>query len=333
MAFIFGSKRKDGKLVKDGDPINHVMPYVMRNRNESVIYYQNQFQVKPIRDYIKKQRKQGNRITMFNVFMTTILHILVLRPHLNRFIAGRRIYEHDSYESLYVVKLDMADHAHESVARVSMDKNDNIYSIADKMQAQIDIIRQQQEEKSDDKLIHFFTKTPRWFQRFTLLLLRWVDFHGWMPKSLMQMIPLYSSVYVSHLGSIGGHAPLHHLYEVGTNSIFITLGKIFDHPTRGKKDEVIWQEVIDVAFTIDERICDGYYLIKSLNIFDRILENPDLLELTPNEMSQYMESNDIIFGNQNLKISDQLKEKLGVQIKKDVREFRTIFTEEEIIDS
>ena len=105
----------------------------MRNRNESVIYYQNQFLIKPIKDYIKKQRKNGKRVTIFNVFMTTILHILVLRPHLNRFIAGRRIYEHNSYESLYVVKLDMSDHAHESVARVSMDKNDNVFTIADKI--------------------------------------------------------------------------------------------------------------------------------------------------------------------------------------------------------
>lgn len=333
MAFIFGKKRKDGTLIKDGDPMNHIMPYVMRSRSESIIFYQDTVNTKPIKDYIKKQRKLGNRITIFNVITAAVLHILVLRPHLNRYIAGRRIYEHNGYEALYAVKLDLSDQAYESIAKVSMDKDDNIFSIASKMREQIDIIKKQQEIKSDDKLIHFFTKTPRWFVRFVASFLRWADFHGFLPKTITDTIPFYSSVFLSHLGSIGGHAPLHHLYEFGTNSIFMTLGKMFDHPTRGKNDEIIWQEVMDIAFTIDERICDGYYLIKSLSIFDRLLENPELLELSPNQMHQYMESKDIVFGNKRLSIKERLKKNLNIDIIENPDEFRTIFNEGEIIDS
>ncbi len=331
MAFL-SKKRHDGKLVKDGDPMNRIFPYIMRTRSESVIYYQNNLEVGPIKEYIKRQRKKGNRITTFNVIMTAILHILVLRPHLNRFVAGRRIYEHNSYEALYVVKLDMSDDAYESIAKVSMDKNDNIHSIAKKMQDQIDLIRDENEEKSDDKLIAFMTKTPRWFQRFLMQVVRWADFHGILPKSLTEMIPLYSSIFISHLGSIGGHAPFHHLYEVGTNSIFLTLGKIFDKPFRAKDDSIDWREVLDMAFTVDERICDGYYLIKSLNMFDQIFENPDLLELTPQEIKEYMDSGDIVFGSRRLEISDNLKEKLNVEKTINTSNYRTIFNDEELIN-
>ncbi len=331
MAFIFGKKRKDGQLVQDGDPMNRVMPYIMRTRNESVIYYQNNVEVAPIREFIKEQRKKGKRITVFNVIMTAILQVLVLRPHLNRFIAGRRIYEHNSYEALYVVKLGMTDQAYESVARVSMNKDDQIDSIADKMQEQIDLIRESEKTKTDDKLIYFFTKTPRWFQRLVIQLVRTIDFHGMMPKWLTEAIPLYSSIFISHLGSIGGHAPFHHLYEVGTNSIFLTLGKIYDAPLRGKDDSLVWHEVMDIAFTIDERICDGYYLVKSLNILDRVLENPKLLELTPNEMQAYMDSGDIVFGNKHLKISDTIKERLGMNVKENSSNYRSIIADDELI--
>lgn len=332
MAFLFGKKRKDGHLVQDGDPMNRIMPYIMRTRNESVIYYRNTIEISAIRDYIKRQRKQGRRITIFNVIMAAVLQILVLRPRLNRFIAGRRIYEHNSYEALYVVKLDMSDQAYESVARITMDQEDQVQSVAKKMQDQVDQIRMEEANKSDDKIISFFTKTPRWFQRLTVQLLRWADFHGFMPRSLTTTIPLYSSVFISHLGSIGGHAPFHHLYEVGTNSIFITLGKISDQPRRAKDNSVEWIEVIDIAFTIDERICDGYYLIKSLNMFDRILENPDLLELSPKETQAYMDSGDIIFGNRHLEISDKLKERLGIKTANDnPQHFRTIFNEDELV--
>ena len=79
--------------------MNHIMPYVMRSRNESIIFYQDTVNIKPIKDYIKKQRKLGNRITIFNVITAAVLYSC-LRPHLNRYIAGRRIYEHNGYEAL-----------------------------------------------------------------------------------------------------------------------------------------------------------------------------------------------------------------------------------------
>ena len=39
------------------------------------------------------------------------------------------------------------------------------------------------------------------------------------------------------------------------------------------------KEVIDIGLTIDERIADGYYYAKSVKIFKKVLENPELLEL------------------------------------------------------
>ena len=75
-----------------------------------------------------------------------------------------------------------------------MDKDDNIF-YCQQMREQIDIIKKQQEIKSDDKLIHFFTKTPRWFVRFVASFLRWADFPGFLPKTITDTIPFYSSVF------------------------------------------------------------------------------------------------------------------------------------------
>ncbi|NLM19066.1 MAG: 2-oxo acid dehydrogenase subunit E2 [Clostridiaceae bacterium] len=327
-----GKKRKDGKLVTDGDPMNHIMPYMMRSRNESIIYYQNSIEVKPIRDYIKKRRKQGDRITMFNILMASILNIFVLRPKLNRFIAGRRIYEHNGYEGLYIVKLDLSDQAYESIAKVTMTEDDNINTVAEKMKAQVELIRKAQEEKTDDKLISYFSKTPRWFLRFALATLRWLDFHGWMPKTLTDIIPLYSSVFLSHLGSIGGNAPFHHLYEFGTNSLFITMGKIYEKPFKSKNGEVEWREVIDLVVSIDERICDGYYLIKSLSILENYFETPELLEISPRDMFKYIDSKDISFGNRKLTISDKIKQRLGIE-EIAPRQYHLIFEDEDLVDT
>ena len=135
--------------------------------------------------------------------------------------------------------------------------------------------------KGDDR----YSSPPLPDLSYALWILRFLDFHGFMPKVFMDNIPLYSSVFVSHMGSLGAEAPFHHLYEFGTTSIFCTIGKIYKKPYQDvATGEVVWKKTIDISFSIDERICDGFYLIKSLRLFEQYIENPSLLEKTPIEM-------------------------------------------------
>jgi hypothetical protein len=278
------NKRKDGKLVKGGDPMMHIMPYVMRGRNESAVYYGKSFCVEDIQEYIREKRRQGKRITLFNVIVSALLHTLYRRPHLNRFIAGRKLYRRNSMDVLYVVKTLMTDEGVESIAKISSDGHATIEDVTDMMSEHISYIKDGQ-QKGDDRLIQFATKLPRFIVRFVLWILRFLDFHGFMPKVFMDNIPLYSSVFVSHMGSLGAEAPFHHLYEFGTTSIFCTIGKIYKKPYQDvATGEVVWKKTIDISFSIDERICDGFYLIKSLRLFEQYIENPSLLEKTPIEM-------------------------------------------------
>lgn len=299
--FLFGKKRKDGKLVTEGDPMIHIMPYVMRGRNESAVYYTNTIDIDKIQQYVREQRKNNKRITLFNIIVTTILQIFYTRPHMNRFVAGRRLYDHNDVEILYTVKIDMNDNSYESVARVKFDGDDNLESITEQMNEQVEKIKSGG-EGWDDKLIHFFAGMPRWFLRAMLGSFRWLDFHGIMPKTLIDIIPMYSSMFISHLGSIGGNAAFHHLYEFGTTSIFMTISKVYEKPFKAEDGGIEWRKVIDLNFTIDERIVDGFYLIKSLKLFNQLLENLELLEYSPNELSEMIEQGTVQFGRSKINI-------------------------------
>lgn len=286
MAWFFSKKRSDGNLVTDGDPMQHIMPYLMRGRNESAIYFKKVIDVDNIQSYIRKQRKEGRRITAFNIIVAAVLNTFYRRPHLNRFVAGRRIYEHKATDVSYTVKRDFTDEAGESVAHVILNEHDNLFDVADKMTKNIMAIKKESEEKADDKLMNLLQKFPRWALRFIVSCVRWMDFHGILPESLQEIIPLYSSVYLSHIGSLGAEPPFHHLYEFGTTSIFITVGKIYNHPRKNINGEVEWFKAMDLMFTVDERICDGFYLIKSLRLLEDYLTNPELLEVSPYETRQ-----------------------------------------------
>lgn len=277
-------RRSDGTLVKDiRDPIGDIMPYIMRGRNESAVYYSKSYCVENIQQYIRDQRKKGVRITVFNIISAACLHTFLRRPHLNRFVAGRRLYQHNTFDILYVVKTSLTDDGIESVARVRFDGDDTLLNVKDKMAVSVDEIKGTT-GKDDDRFIGLIAKLPRFVKRFIVGVARVLDFHGLMPKALMELIPLYSSIFISHMGSIGGDAMFHHLYEFGTTSIFCTIGRIYLKPYRDiRTEEVVWKKTIDLNITLDERICDGYYFIKSLELFDSLIDKPSLMEMTPNQ--------------------------------------------------
>ena len=39
------------------------------------------------------------------------------------------------------------------------------------------------------------------------------------------------------------------------------------------------RDSLDIGITIDERIADGYYYSKTVRLFKKLIENPELLEL------------------------------------------------------
>jgi len=156
-----------------------------------------------MQQYIREQRKQGKRITVFNIISATFFAYVLAQASTQSVVAGRRLYQHNSFDILYVVKTALTDEGLESIAKVNFDGDDTLEDVKDKMDYHIDEIKDS-EGKEDDRFIGLITKLPRSICEFSLLIGRVLDFHGLMPKVLRDLIPLYSSVFISHLGSIGG---------------------------------------------------------------------------------------------------------------------------------
>ena len=53
-AYMFG-KRPDGRLVKDLDPMQKIMPYIMKTRTDSMNMYEDTFPCGPLDAYIKEK--------------------------------------------------------------------------------------------------------------------------------------------------------------------------------------------------------------------------------------------------------------------------------------
>ena len=73
--------------------------------------------------------------------------------------------------------------------------------------------------------------------------------------------PLYTSAFVANLGSIGIDAAYHHLYEHGNCPLFVTIGQVRDGQ-------------LTIRYTFDERVEDGLYCAKSLQVLAQRIEDP-----------------------------------------------------------
>ncbi len=99
-------------------------------------------------------------------------------------------------------------------------------------------------------------------------LARWLDAHNLLPRMLIEGDPLYASVFVANLGSVGLDAAYHHLYEWGNCPIFAAVGRVREESSANGET----RKLVTVRYTFDERIEDGLYCARALGHLKNIVE-------------------------------------------------------------
>ncbi|MDR3643851.1 MAG: 2-oxo acid dehydrogenase subunit E2 [Clostridia bacterium] len=277
--------RQDARLVRKIDDFNKIFPFIMKGRNESAVYFTQQVRVEKTREFLRELNKKSEKTyTMFNLVLAAIVRTIALRPQMNRFIVGNRLYARDDIVITFVTKQGRSERAPEVVLRIKYDPNDTLIDITKKTAAQILQSRRENAELGTDKTIKLFLHLPRFVINGAVRLVLYLDRFGAAPKSILDIDPMRSSVFVSNLGNYDMQAPHHHLYEWGSSSIFVVMGNIHKSAIITDDDRIEIGEVIDFAYTIDERISDGYYFSTVIKTFGDLVENPEPLLSPPTEL-------------------------------------------------
>ncbi|MDD2376654.1 MAG: 2-oxo acid dehydrogenase subunit E2 [Clostridia bacterium] len=273
---MFG-KRSDGKIIKGVDIFFKLIPYIMNKRSDSQVFFRKDVELNTLDEYIDKKKSEGIRITHMDIIYSALVRLIAERSSLNRFVINSRIYSRKHIYISLVVKKSMNDAAEETVVKLKFTGNENIFEIKDKLENCILENRNTQHVNSTDKLAGMFKFIPNWILKLIVGFLKYMDKHGIMPKSIIEASPFHTSVFLTNVGSIGLDYIYHHLYNFGTNSLFISMGKKKKRHIY-KEDEISEDNCISLGIVADERICDGFYFGSSLKTFTKYLKNPELLE-------------------------------------------------------
>ena len=272
--------RTDGKRLRL-PAFNAILPYLMKGRNASSVYFGKDIEVENAMRYVHRKNAESgsNRFSLFGVILAAAARTFFEKPDLNRFLKGKAMYSHRETSFSFVVKKRLSEDAAESIAKVRFEATDTVFEMLDRINGAIEFAKSDKKGR-DDLEIEIAHRIP--FGKAIITgAFRLLDALNIAPASMLRADPLYTSAFFANLGSIGLDAPFHHLYEWGSASIFVVLGRTFQKDVRLGDGSTVRRTHIGLRATVDERISEGIYFAHAAALFQRYVMKPELLEGQP----------------------------------------------------
>ncbi len=270
--------RADGKRVRKADPMYTVVPYIMNKRNDAMNMTTVDIPIEPIQNYINSKRKEGVRLTHMSVVTAAYLRTVYEFPLLNNFIVNKKIYTHKEFKVAMVVLKSLVTEE-ETMSKVQFELDDNIFEVNEKMNAYVEDNQKASTKNNTDKMISFLVSLPG-VCNIAVGLFKLLDRYGLLPKFITDLSPFHASLTITNLASIRTNHIYHHIYNFGTTSVFIAIGKNREVAKR-KNGEIVLEKCMPLGVVMDERICSGLYFAKAFRALKGYLADPSLLETKP----------------------------------------------------
>lgn len=275
---MFG-KRPDGRAIRNLDPMQKIMPYIMKTRTDSMNMYEDTFPCDVWDTYIKEKQMQGIKMGYMHILIAALVRLLAQRPQLNRFVMNGKIYARPKIWVSFVVHPTLKDGSTGTTIKLCFEGTENIIEVAQIVNHAIEKeTTKRVGENGTDKLLRvLMNMIPGPLIKIVINILMWMDKHSMMPKFIIDLSPFHTSIFVTNLKSLGINHIFHHVYEFGTTGLFFAMGKEKKIPVT-KGDETIHEKHMGFGLVSDERFCDGLYFAMSLRQMRKYMRNPASLE-------------------------------------------------------
>jgi hypothetical protein len=275
--------RWDRLFVKNQDSMHVLTPYLFPRRCDNEAVLNKVFDLTAVDEFLARKNAENPafKYTIFHIVCAAVAKCIMLKPKMNYFYSGRRLFERRFIELAFVVKRKVNEESEESLATFRVDKEggslvEQVHSFVEDFVTKVRVKGQNEDISNKMDIMRLM---PRPIMKFLFFILRRLEYHGIYPKGLMKGDPCYSTVFITNLGSIKMNADYHHTYEWGTGSFFIVVNQRKMRPLFKDDGSYEMKDTLKMSFTIDERIADGFYFAKAIKLLDYLLQHPDLLDL------------------------------------------------------
>ena len=275
--------RAEGKRVRNADPMHKIAAYIMDKRVDSMNMTTIDIPIEPIKEYLGKKRQQGINISHMSVILAAYIRTMKKFPELNRFVVNKKIYQRNEIAvGMVVLKPGELDNG--TMSKMYFNEDNTIFEVNDIINKYVAENRETPEKNGTEKIMKFLLSIPGLLP-VGVKLFKWMDKHGWLPKSVIDMSPFHMSLGLTNLASIRTNHIYHHCYEFGTTSVFFAMGNTREVAKR-KGGEIVFEKCMPIGVTMDERIASGGYFAMAFRTMRKYLSNPELLETPPEDTKE-----------------------------------------------
>jgi hypothetical protein len=271
--------RPDATPIPGLHPVRRIVPFLMPTANSAYVLFEQVIDAAPAKRFLEREnarRPPERPITIFHLVLRAMGNGFTSYPRLNRVVAGSRLYQRRGIWLSFSAKTSLALDAPIFTKKIAFDAAEPLGAMVDRIHTALGEGRSGRESRTDRE-IKLSLRLPPPLLRLGVRIVRWLDAHNLLPASFIENDPLYASIFVANLGSVGLDAGFHHLYEYGTIPIFVVLGALHRAPVVLEDGSVTSREVFKLRYTYDERIEDGFYAARALDQIKAELENPERL--------------------------------------------------------
>jgi hypothetical protein len=277
--------RNDGRKLRTLLPMHRIMPYIMPRRSDAQNFFAESFDVAKIDAFCRQKVKDGyTNFGFLHVLLAAYVRMTAQYPAVNRFVSGQKIYSRNCFEVVMVVKKTMSNDSPDTCIKVELEPTDTVDDVYRKFNDVVQSVVGQEDNTSFDNLAKLINHIPGLLLRWTVKFLNFLDYFGWLPRSLTKLSPFHGSLIVTSMGSLGIQPVYHHIYDFGNLPVFIAYGKKRTVSTTDTEGNTKKNRVIDIKVVTDERICDGFYFASAFKTLKRYVENPERLTEPPAEV-------------------------------------------------
>jgi len=166
--------RKDGRRIRKTDAMHKFMPYLLPGRiaNEAVI--NEDIPVQSLVDYVaqKNAASPDFKYTVFHAILAAAAKTIYMRPKMNYFYQGHRLYERNEISFAFTAKRTFEDKSEEALAIFRLNTESDvapIEQIHEKIARFINKVRKEDKNDGATDIMDTLTKLPRFLIKFVVV--------------------------------------------------------------------------------------------------------------------------------------------------------------------
>ena len=266
--------RPDGTRVKGLTPVVQALPHIMPKRYDAQNWANDYVDEDILRTYIRQKRKEGNTVTHMSLLIAAYYKAALENPKVNYFVMNRKIYKRNHFCFSFVLLKTRADGTpDETAVKIFLQPEDTVFTISDRIRDEIEKNLNAVHNNSTDKFANMAFSVPG-LARLVFSLAYGLDQIGLLPRKIIDLSPFHTSMFITNLASINAPSIYHHVYEFGTTSVFVSVGKSAPNFLSGELNK----KLIPLKVVMDERICTGHDYTMFNKTFQHFMKNPHLLD-------------------------------------------------------